>query len=397
MGGPDYGARLNQLLGSFGIFTFQYAQHQDRYATKPVGYDRPGILDCTVSPDGSSCTTAISPENPAYPPGFGPVFGPTGNNRGSRRNFGGAFTAYLGNHEVRLGGDYQDDKTRGATYFTGQSFLRVQTVPERVSEPGRHELLRSLEGAPVAECKRPYGAGLISSTRVFATGTNENDYQIVPASPFDVSTQRYSAFIQDQWRIAPTLTANLGVRWDTESFHGLDPVTGPFEAFSLTNQWSPRVGVVWDFVGDGTSKLYASAGRFYYALPMDLNVQVFTGASFVNTYNYNLDSVTQDDAAPQGSTRFGRGNAAGEPIDPGMKASYQDEFTIGIEKALDPTLWVGLKGTYRTLGRTIEDRCDLDHPTGARTAPSSTRAEQAPRRPARSRPATNPAIRRTPT
>ena len=210
----------------------------------------------------------------------------------------------------------------------------------------------------MAECQTATRCRSTFSTRLFATGT-ENDFQIAPAFPFDVSTQRYSAFIQDQWRIAPTLTANLGVRWDTESFHGLDPVTGPFEAFSLTNQWSPRIGVVWDFVGDGTSKLYASAGRFYYALPMDLNVLVYTGTSIVNTYNYNLDSVTQDDAAPQHQT-FRGGNAAGEPIDPGMKASYQDELTIGIEKALDPTLLVGLKGTYRTLGRAIEDRCDLD-------------------------------------
>ena len=38
-GGPDYAARLNQLFGSFGIFTFQYAQHKDRYNTKPDGLD----------------------------------------------------------------------------------------------------------------------------------------------------------------------------------------------------------------------------------------------------------------------------------------------------------------------------------------------------------------------
>jgi hypothetical protein len=54
-------------------------------------------------------------------------------------------------------------------------------------------------------------------------------------------------------------------------------------------------------------------------------------------------------------------------VDAGIKASYQDEATIGIEKALDPTLSLGLKGTYRTLGRTVEDRCDLD----SNVAPSS--------------------------
>ena len=44
-----------------------------------------------------------------------------------------------------------------------------------------------------------------------------------------------------------------------------------------------------------------------------------------------------------------------------MKAAYQDELTLGVEKAIDPTLSVGIKGTYRTLGRTVEDRCDLDY------------------------------------
>ena len=194
-----------------------------------------------------------------------------------------------------------------------------------------------------------------------------------------MSTRRYGAFIQDQWRIAPTLTANLGVRWDTESFHGLDPVTGPFEAFSLTNQWSPRIGVVWDFVGDGTSKLYASAGRFYYALPTDLNARVYTATSFVTTFNYEYNSLTQDAAAPRDQTSSAAAARRASRSIPGTKASYQDEFTIGIEKALDPTLSVGLKGTYRTLGRAIEDRGDLYDPaSGGSMWVSSIRAESGP-------------------
>ena len=59
----------------------------------------------------------------------------------------------------------------------------------------------------------------------------------------------------------------------------------------MENQWSPRVGVVWDFVGDGTSKLYASAGRFFFSLPTDLNVRVFTANSAVQTYNYTPGSI----------------------------------------------------------------------------------------------------------
>src|SRR5262249_7106737 len=51
----------------------------------------------------------------------------------------------------------------------------------------------------------------------------------------------------------------------------------------------------------------------------------------------------------------------GEPVDTQMKGIYQDELTLGVEKLLDPTFSVGLKGTYRRLGRAIEDRCDLDY------------------------------------
>ncbi|HEY6146696.1 MAG TPA: hypothetical protein VIZ69_03330, partial [Thermoanaerobaculia bacterium] len=71
------------------------------------------------------------------------------------------------------------------------------------------------------------------------------------------------------------------------------------------------------------------------------------------------DITTQAPNAPR--NRFIQvGSFAGEPVDAGIKAAYQDELTLGVEKALDPTLSVGLKGTYRTLGRTVEDRCDLD-------------------------------------
>ncbi len=49
------------------------------------------------------------------------------------------------------------------------------------------------------------------------------------------------------------------------------------------------------------------------------------------------------------------------PVDPGLRAIYQDELTVGIERLLEPSFSIGLKGTYRRLGNAIEDRCDLDY------------------------------------
>ncbi len=118
-GGPDYGARLNQLFGSFGIFTFQYAQHSDRYTTKPFGLDVPGIRDYTTDPSGTGTNFTTAG-------GFGNVFGPTLNNKSRREAYAGSFTAYMGNHEIKLGGDYQNDSTSGTTYFTGAERLRIR-------------------------------------------------------------------------------------------------------------------------------------------------------------------------------------------------------------------------------------------------------------------------------
>jgi hypothetical protein len=53
--------------------------------------------------------------------------------------------------------------------------------------------------------------------------------------------------------------------------------------------------------------------------------------------------------------------ASGNSVDTGLKAPYQDELTVGIEKLFGPTTTVGLKATYRRLGGTIEDRCDFDY------------------------------------
>jgi hypothetical protein len=212
-GGPDYGARLNQLFGSFGIATFQYAQHKDRFVTKPFGLDVPQFRDYTTDPSGTGTNFTVVG-------GFGQVFGPTVNNESKRDSFNGSFTAYLQNHEIKIGGDYQKDNTSGSTYFTGGQRVRIRPC-------GVNTTSVCADNAPFYTNELGQTQQVFYQHDLLANGTEDN-FQIIDSSPFETPTKRYSAFIQDQWRIIPTLTVNAGVRWDEEHFFGLDPVTGPF-------------------------------------------------------------------------------------------------------------------------------------------------------------------------
>ncbi len=343
VGGTDWAGRINQLFGSFGILTAQYSYHKDRFETKPDGLDVAQVVDQTTSP---STVTG----------GFGQVFGPTINNASKRDAVLGNFTGYVGNNEFKLGSDYQKDDTFGATYYTGSQQLRIHPC-------GVGANACDLTQAPFYTNPKGVREQVYYEHRLFTA--NATDLTPLVNAPFDTPTKRWGAFVQDQWRIIPTLTVNAGVRWDQEHYFAGDGHT----AFKLLNEWAPRGGFVWDFIGDGTSKLYGSGGRFYYAIPTDLNARVFTANTQVRNYNYSPTATNQNFAA---RTRLIQvGSFAGEPVEcfnttitpctTPLKGPYQDEYTLGVEKALDPTLSVGLKGTYRTLGRTVEDRCDLDY------------------------------------
>ncbi|MEO8190651.1 MAG: carboxypeptidase regulatory-like domain-containing protein [Acidobacteriota bacterium] len=334
LGGTDWAGRVNQLFGSFGIFTGQYGQHKDQYSTTPGGLSVIQYRDRTVNPLVSSG-------------GFGSVFGPTVNNKSKRDQALGSLTLYMGSNELKFGADYQKDNTTGSTFYTGGQ--RVDIFPcsaSRVCAPG----------APTITNAAGRVIPVYYAHAVFTpSGT---DLTPLVNSPFDVNTKRYGAFLQDQLRVGRTLTFNAGIRWDSETVLKGNGET----AFKLKNEWAPRFGFVWDFVGDGTAKLYGSAGRFYYALPTDLNARVFTANTQLITYNYSPTDTAQSLTPPTGRTRLLQvGSFDGEPVENGLKAAYQDELTLGVEKALSPTFSVGMKGTYRTLGRTVEDRCDLDY------------------------------------
>ena len=320
IGGVDYGGRANVLFGSVGLLTLQGSRHNDRYELT-----------------GTDAGNAIQFTDETVPPPF-PVTGGLGRingyqdfNRSHRNQFTGDFVAYVQNHEIKVGAAYIQRSTEAIDLFTGG-----QQVSKRIDEDS---------------------GTIYYAHTFFGTRLGGGEAVPVPFNDVHLNSNDYSAFLQDSWKILPNLTVDAGLRFDRTDVKGFDGKV----VSRLTNEWQPRVGVIWDFTNQGASKVYAFYGRFYYAIPTDINVRDFGSELFVTTYNFDPLSTVHDPTAPGHPRPDQQGGAFNEPIDANIKGMYQDEVTLGVEKALDPTFSVGLKGMYRRLGNAIDDRCDLDY------------------------------------
>jgi hypothetical protein len=95
----------------------------------------------------------------------------------------------------------------------------------------------------------------------------------------------YAGFFQDDWRLTPNFTLNLGLRYEYETpireDHNLlgnfDPKLGLVQVGHQIStpynpdhkQFAPRVGIAWDVTGKGTTIVRAGAGIVYDTISME--------------------------------------------------------------------------------------------------------------------------------
>ncbi|HYZ24456.1 MAG TPA: TonB-dependent receptor, partial [Rhodopila sp.] len=143
------------------------------------------------------------------------------------------------------------------------------------------------------------------------------DADATPTSdtPFDIGQNGgktgwlYGVYLQDEWRVRPTLTINYGARFDL------------VDAFTRESQISPRINVVWQATLRTT--LHAGYAR-YFAPPALQAVSQTNIAAFQGTTAAPL--VTQNDP---------------------VKAEQSHYFDIGITQKLLPGLQIGLDAYYK--------------------------------------------------
>jgi hypothetical protein len=158
---------------------------------------------------------------------------------------------------------------------------------------GNHSFMFGLDWTDVIADTNTYtdGEGSIafSSLQNFLLGTPKSAKIFQGDATLDLRNQAYGTFLQDDWRVKPRLTLNLGLRWEyytpiTEIhnymgnfYPNANPATtpavqqagGPFPEYYKPDwtQFSPRFGLAWDIRGNGRTVLRGGAGVLYFMPP----------------------------------------------------------------------------------------------------------------------------------
>ena len=250
-------------------------------------------------------------------------------NNGVNLQFQAKTTHYLGDHELRYGGLYEDITYDNIIQRTGPTF----TLPDGT---------QTVTGAQIIVLPDPTFGRIYRVSRA-NTGNVRN------------TTQHYlSFFVQDTWSIG-RLTIKPGLRYEQQE------LVGNLAKFKWDNNWAPRIGATFDLLGNDRSKLYGNWGRYFAKVPNDLAARALSADAGVTRADYFDANLTRPipagvAAGPTGDTvHFITAGLSPSTFDPDSKSSYLDEALVGFEFEAAPGLSLGVRYIHRTFGRILED------------------------------------------
>jgi hypothetical protein len=258
-----------------------------------------------------------------------------------------------GRHELKAGVDIEDNRMESVKMFSGGTrwwdlgggaVARFQfTTPDDAGAPCGADL--DGDGVPDGSCS--------PQRRLVA----------------DAATLNTGAFAQDSYSPLPNLTINAGLRWERQALGAAEQVAGQMDPFTgapiettplvLNALVAPRLGVVYDWSGEGRSRAFANWGRYYESIPLDLNVRGMGGEIFdIQIFDA---TACRDPLAPAsygcdaGGALFGFQQGGNKLVAPGLQGQHSDELVAGLEYELLENFTVGATYIRRVLKNAIED------------------------------------------
>lgn len=283
-----------------------------------------------------------------------------------RFQFGDTFTVVRGNHTLNIGGEIQ----------------RVESdFNLGVFQQGRIELIEDFP-----DFDRNGDGRVDDNDLLFAVTLRSGKPDEPLIIPNDDNTY-LAVFFQDDWRVHPQLSLNLGLRYERDSdvknvsrTDELNPLILPFLQGSRSadnNNWGPRVGFNWS-TRDGHTSVHGGYGIYYDRVTLEIQslergldgralpIEVRAGNLFFIPPEFLFDPVngTFPPPAPTLANPFtgfilpGAGAGGINIIDNDMQNPMVQQTNVGIQHELGRNYvlradYLHNLGTHFIIGRTI--------------------------------------------
>jgi hypothetical protein len=310
-GGHNQTARYEGVFGSSFLITGSLSHAANSLEERP-SVDEWSIEDFTAEPT-------------RFRGGIG--FYEVGND-GTNLQYQSKATYLAGNHEVRGGFLFEDIAYDNVIDRTGPSF----TLPDGT---------RTATGATINLLPDPQFGQIYRVIRANITNVRE-------------TRQNYLAFFaQDTWRLGDWVVIKPGIRYEQQE------LIGNLESFTWDGNWAPRLGITWDPLRMGSSKLFANWGRYFAKIPNDLAARALSADAGVTRADYFDAALTRP--VPEGvlaagqTTHFLTAGLSASEFDPDSASTYSDEWIVGYEQEVLADLTLGVNFQSRRFGRILED------------------------------------------
>jgi hypothetical protein len=217
--------------------------------------------------------------------------------------------------------------------------------------------------------------GAVGSASFRRTGTNGQG-----------SNLSQGIFIQDKYQPFDRLTLNLGVRIEKENLPSFNEFPSAIN-FGWGDKIAPRLGFSYDLLGDGSTKVFASYGKFFDRVKFALPRGLFGGDVFLEDYfelfpgdtyqSFNISNILGSFTGPsicpssgfivagarsrcQRNLRVNANDPGASPlnggaVDPNLKPFQQTEFTVGGERQLSRDYVFRVRYTFKNVDEAVED------------------------------------------
>ena len=197
----------------------------------------------------------------------------------------------------------------------------------------------------------------------------------IPATPLvipDADNNHTAAYLQDDWRVHPQLTLNLGLRYEIDSdvndlghYTQINPILLPFlhgTRHKAKNNWGPRVGFNWASK-DTQFSFHGGYGIYYDRVTLEIDslergldgralpINVTLGsANFLDNNGNFIPGLTPEypNTAFSGSIIPGAGGAAEgiNLIDNNMRNPMVQQFNLGVQYSFAKNWVVKIDGIH---------------------------------------------------